>query len=215
MANSATIEVRDVSVLVDGTVLLPPQSFNVFAGQCAAITGPNGSGKTTLLKVIAAQTKPTTGSVLVNGVIPNEKKGPFRAQVSALLGAPPIARNHTLLEQLTMVAASWGLTVPNATQRASELLGKLGMQAFGQRFVHELSSGQVHTFSLALVLARDFEILIIDEPEQRLDRDRLELVLKYLADLKASGITVLISTHSPELVSQLADVTLALEPNVP
>jgi len=210
-AGPSIVEVESVGVGAGGELLLCPVSFSLGAGQGLALIGTNGSGKTTLLRVLAGLTVPSTGSASVAGLTVNERDPKFRRAVAGLIGYPAVARDLTLEEHLTLVAVSWGETVPGARERSAALLDEFGIARLGKRFAHELSSGQSQLFSLALTLARPFDVLLLDEPEQRLDGDRLELVGGLLRKLVDGGKTVVFASHSRFLIDVLGDRTISLD----
>ncbi|ROS25201.1 ABC transporter family protein [Rathayibacter sp. PhB127] len=197
------VRLRDAAVGAGETELLAPLSLEVEPGEIVAVTGPNGSGKTTLLRLIAGLTPPTAGTVEVAGRAVAERDREHRRRVAALVGTPPFERDLTLEEHLAMVALSWGATLADSRRTALAGLHDLGLGALARRFPHELSSGQTQLLSLALVLARPGEVLLLDEPEQRLDVDRVPLVIEVLREA-ARGRAVLIATHSPVLTAALA-----------
>ncbi len=209
-APGATVVARDVAVRIDEHQLLAPVTFELGRGRALAVTGPNGSGKTTLLRVLAGVQPPSGGAVSVLGATPDERSPSFRGDVAALLGPPPLARNLTLLEYLALVGTSWGLELGHAVARARDLLAELRISALEDRFAHELSSGQGQLYSLALVLTRPCAVLLLDEPEQRLDPERLELVTRALERRKDDGVTLVVASHSPALVGRIADERLEL-----
>ena len=216
MTPGSGIHVEGVTVARGGLALLAPVDFTLEPASSLALSGQNGSGKTTLLRVLAGRTPPTTGQVLIGGSPTNERDPRFRARVAALIGLPPLARNLTLTEHLTLIRVSWGATTRDAAAGARRLLSELRLENLGARFPHELSSGQTQLFCLAVTLARPFEVLLLDEPEQRLDEDRLELVTAMLLTLKQSGTTVVIASHHAAMISTVADATLTLrEPVAP
>jgi len=196
------VEVLEVAVTVGETRLLAPISLRVDAGETVAITGRNGSGKTTLLRVVAGLTPATTGTALVAGRPADERAAGHRERVAALLGTPAFERDLTLEEHLAMVAVSWGTPTAAARVAAAAGLDRLGLAALARRFPHELSSGQRQLFSLALVLARPSQVLLLDEPEQRLDSERVPAVAAVLREAVA-GRTVLVATHSRAMVEGL------------
>lgn len=204
------ITADQVSVSAGHTVLLPPVSFQVQPGQTLVITGENGSGKTTLLRVLAGLTPATAGAVLFGGAPPDERRTDFRALLAAALGTPPLAQNLTIREHLMLVSVSWGADLTQAESQADELLDDLQITALASRYAHELSSGQLQLFTLALPLARTFQVLVVDEPEQRLDPGRLELVSHRLRQCVAAGATLVLATHSRWLADSLADQRVAL-----
>lgn len=91
-----------------------------------------------------------------------------------------------------------------------DALGLLGIGDLAQRFPHELSSGQGQLFRLALTLFRPSDLLILDEPEQRLDTDKRVLVGDLLAARRDAGTTLVVATHDPPLTERLADEVLDL-----
>lgn len=210
MNHSALISATEVSVRLDRSVLLAPTSFTLEAGGALAVTGSNGSGKTTLLRLLTGKMAPSTGTVQIAGEGPEERDPAFRARLAALLSLPPLARNLTLREHLVLVAASWGLALTDAGGRADGLLAEFGIEALALRFPHELSSGQTQLFALALTLMRPFEVLVLDEPEQRLDADRLVMVGAILRARVDAGATLIVASHSAALVGQITDDVLAL-----
>lgn len=207
---STVVGADEAGVAVGEQTLLLPVSFDLKAGQTLAVVGPNGSGKTTLLRVLAGLMSLSTGTVTVGGAPPDERQPAFRSQVTSLLGVPPLARNLTLREYLTLIAISWGSSADQAARRADVLLDEFGIARLARRFPHELSSGQTQLYILAVTLARPFQILLLDEPEQRLDPDRLTLVGDALIRRKNAGATVILATHSRSLVDRVADQVLTL-----
>ena len=208
---SSLITADQVSVTVGDMTLLAPVSFGVEAGQAVAVAGANGTGKTTLLRVLTGLNRPTGGAVTVGGVAPDERRREFRTLVAALIGVPPLTRNLTLREHLVLVAASWGFCVADAEERADQLLSDFEIAGLAYRFPHELSSGQTQLFSLALTLARRFKVLLLDEPEQRLDPERLQLVGGVLRGLVHAGTTLVLTSHSSALVEHVADQVIHLK----
>lgn len=199
-----TLRADRVSVEVDAQRLLPPTSLEAAPGENVALRGPNGSGKTTLLRVLAGLQRPTSGSVSLGTLRIDDRDRRFRAAVAGLIGMPPFARDLTLAEQLAFVGISWGVPRDDADRRATTLLGELSLEALASRYPHELSSGQTQLASIALTLARPFDVLLLDEPEQRLDADRLGLVAQALRRRLDEGSAIVFATHSDELSALLA-----------
>ncbi|WKK70910.1 ATP-binding cassette domain-containing protein [Rathayibacter oskolensis] len=208
-AGAPPIDLREVEVRTAESVLLAPVSLRVEPGEVVAVTGANGSGKTTLLRVIAGLVAPSAGTALIAGRPADERSAAHRRTVAALVQTPPLERDLTLEEHLAMVAVSWGARVPEAREQAVAALAALDLAPLTRRFPHELSSGQRQSFSLALVLARPSDVLLLDEPEQRLDADRVPLVVEVLREA-AAGRAVVVATHSPVITEGLATRVLRL-----
>jgi len=208
------VSVEDGSVRRGTSMLLPPCSATLDAGGALVVTGGNGAGKTTLLTLLCGLSEPTAGTVRIEGRAPDERSRGFRRSVAGMLGLPPLARDLTVEEQLRLVSVSWGApssgsTSPHAV--AADLLARLQIVQLADRFPHELSSGQAQLVGLALTLARPSRLLVIDEPEQRLDSARRGLVADLLAEMRDEGRGLVVSTHSADIADALATEVLDLD----
>lgn len=167
--------------------------------------GPNGSGKTTLLRILTGTLPPTTGTAHVGEHVADERLPAVRAAVAALVGAPATYRDLTLRDHLTLVDATWGGDADTGEERVAAALSELGIGELAGRFPHELSSGQSQLFRLALTLFRPASVLVLDEPEQRLDTSRRALVADLVAARRDAGTTVVMACHDPAMTERVAD----------
>ena len=210
------IDLHNVGVVNDTVTLLAPVTVSVGPGEALVVRGENGAGKSTLLRVLAGMRTPSTGTARVAGESVVDRDRGFRRRVAAMIGLPPMAPDLTVRDHVAMVATTWvdrerdGAEVGPA-EVADGVLEELGLTALAMRFPHELSSGQTQLFGLALVLARPFDVLVLDEPEQRLDPDRVETVAKVLNARREAGATLVVATHSQVLADALDGGTLLLE----
>lgn len=205
------VDLRDVAVVVDGTTLLPRTSVAVGRGQAVVVRGHNGAGKSTLLRVVAGMRTPTSGSATVGGERISKRDATFRRRLAAMIGLPPMAPDLTIRDHVRMVSATWFSDPDEAEAVAAETIGSLDLQRLDRRFPHELSTGQLQVAALAVVLARPFDVLVLDEPEQRLDQDRLAGVRDVLAARRDAGAALVIATHSTTLADSLADHVVDLD----
>lgn len=210
------IELDEASVVIDDVTLLAPTSVAVGPGNALIVRGENGVGKSTLLRIVTGMRTPSSGSVRIAGKPVADRDRGFRRRVAAMIGLPPMAPDLTVRDHVAMVATTWadpardtGNAHPDDV--ADGVLEELGLTALATRFPHELSSGQTQLFGLALVLARPFDVLVLDEPEQRLDPDRVKTVAAVLNARREAGATLVIATHSQELADALTGETLFLE----
>jgi ABC-type multidrug transport system ATPase subunit len=194
-----------VSKVLDVTTLLPAISLVAEPASCVVVRGPNGSGKTTLLRLVAGLLAPTTGTVTIDDDPADERRRSTRENVAALIGPPAAYRDLTLADHLTLVDATWGRDSHTCVERVALALDTFGLGAMGERFPHELSSGQGQLFRLALTWFRPARLLILDEPEQRLDTDRRAAVGDLVRARCDTGTTVLMACHDPSLTASVAD----------
>ena len=204
------IELKDVTVSVGHAVLLAPVSASISPGDALVIRGRNGTGKSTLLKVLTGITSPTSGSALIGGDLVTSRDRRMSREVAAMIGLPPMAPDLTIADHVLLVATTWFDDPKAADGLAHDIVDELELAHLAARFPHELSSGQTQMFALALVLARPFDMLILDEPEQRLDPEHLDTVIRVLSTRRDRGVTMVIATHSERLADAIADHTLWL-----
>lgn len=204
------VGVDAVSVTANDTLLLPPTTFQAGTGQVVALRGENGSGKTTLLRAVAGRIRPTTGTIRVGGQPVNERDPEFRRRVAAMIGLPPMASDLTVFDHVALVASTWETSPGTVEAVTRHVLAEFGLTTLGARYPHELSSGQTQLFGLALVFVRPFDVLLLDEPEQRLDPGRVELLAQAMLERRAAGATIIAATHSSALADRTADLTITL-----
>lgn len=181
-----------------------------------AVRGPNGAGKTTLLRVLAGRLRPRNGSVQLRGRALDERDTTTRRHVSALIEPPTLYPDLTIRDHLAFITAAWatepvvGMDDECADVPAWSGLGESALEYFGltslaARFPHELSSGQRQLVSLAVTFARPTSLLLLDEPEQRLDPDRRALVSAAILAARAGGAAIAFASHDAALVARVAD----------
>lgn len=202
---------RGVGKAIKGTVLLNPVDVSVAAGRCVVLRGENGSGKTTLLRILAGTLDPSEGTAVVDGSKADERDPAVRRAVAALIGAPTAYRDLTLRDHLVLIAATWGRG-EGAGQRAEQQLDSLEIGHLGERFPHELSSGQQQLFHLAMVLGRPARVVLLDEPEQRLDTHKRGLLGDLLVERKEGGAALVVACHDPDLTARIADRVVDVVP---
>lgn len=193
-----------VTKLIEDNVLLSATNVDVRSGKCIVLRGSNGSGKTTLLRILAGTMDATEGTVTLDDQPVDERSPATRERVAALIGAPTAYRDLTLVDHLVLIDATWGRD-DGATERAETMLETLEIEHLAERFPHELSSGQQQLFHLAMVLMRPARVLLLDEPEQRLDTHKRGLLVQLLLDRKAAGTALVIACHDPEMTEAIAD----------
>lgn len=203
-ALTGVVRALDVSKTVHDTTLLAPVTLTADPGECVVLRGPNGSGKTTLLRLLAGLLEPTTGSVTIGGRPADERDPSVRAVVAALIGTPTTYRDLTLIDHLILIHSTWGGDRAIAEEHGERMLTQLGIAHLDDRFPNELSSGQEQLFRLALAFSRPATVLLLDEPEQRLDPDRRAAVAAMVRSRVDDGATVVMASHDPDLTASLA-----------
>lgn len=188
---------------------LRPVDLTVTGGQCIALLGVNGSGKSTLLRIAAGRDTPTSGVVTYDSRPLREDAPVARAEI-AVAGDPRSAYpDLTVREHLLMVAVAHG-GGRRAPDLADAALAECRLSDHATALPGWLSSGQLQALQLAAVLVRPRRLLILDEPEQRLDPGARRWLADVLGREKARGVALLLATHHTELAEAVADEAIVL-----
>lgn len=216
MSSSSTVPavVVDSATVVHGTVqVLGPVSVSVPAGRCLVVAGANGSGKSTMLALVAGTLLPTTGTVTTLGRPAPETRVAARERLSVLTGGFGAYRELTVRDHFRLMAAGWGLGAGSSDDAVvDDLLDRTELASVGDQLPHELSSGESQMLSLVSACFRPSDLLVVDEPEQRLDARWRSQAVGLLQDARSRGRTLVLATHDPTFREALTDVELVLEP---
>ena len=181
----------------DGYIALGSFNLDVAAGELIALIGPNGAGKTTFLNLAAGLLEPTAGQVEIAGHVPGTVEA--RRALSYLPDTPVFYEDLSVVEHLEYVAALHGAEDPEA--RIDELIERLGLDGWEDALGSELSKGMKQKASIALALVRPFKVLLADEPLDGLDPPSRETLFAMLAETKATGAAIVVSTHRPDVIA--------------
>ncbi|MFE5308349.1 ATP-binding cassette domain-containing protein [Isoptericola sp. NPDC056578] len=186
-----------------GTVqVLGPTSLTLGPGEAAAVVGPNGSGKSTLLRLVAGKDEPTSGDVRVLGLPAGQARLRRREDVALLLGGLSAYPDLTVAEHLRLVASAW-----SGRHRGPDVetaLAEAELDRVRDQLPGELSSGEGQMFALATTLYRPARLVLLDEPEQRLDARWRAVARRLVAGALDAGRALLVATHDPDLRADLA-----------
>lgn len=183
------VELDNVSVVAGRVTILDRVSLVLAPGPPTLLIGPNGSGKTTLLRVAMGLTAPTDGRVTWAG---NPALPPLRR---AIVFQRPTMLRRSVLANLHYALAHAGVPRAQWPARITELLALVGLSGLEDRPARKLSGGELQRLALARALARDPELLFLDEPTASLDPAATKAIEDVVRAVVARGIKVVISTH--------------------
>lgn len=206
MPRPVVLRVDRLEVGWTGRPVCGAATFRVPAGTATALIGANGSGKSTLLRAVLGLLDPLGGSVRVLGAPVDDRSAEFRAQVSAVLDDDAWFPALTVAEHLYLVARGHG--VADASDEVDALVEEFGLAGHAEVLPTALSSGQRRRLLLAAGLVRPRSLLVLDEPEQRLDTTMRHHLADRLVAEKRGGGAVLLATHDPELLAAVADAAV-------
>ncbi|MDP9792091.1 ABC-type multidrug transport system ATPase subunit [Catenuloplanes nepalensis] len=200
------LDVRGLRRSFGDLLVLDDVSFTLTAGQAGVVTGPNGSGKTTLLRCVVGAERPDEGEVRSEGRRLDEADPWTRSIMAAALDDIDFFPDLSVVEHLDLLAAAHG----GGGDPVGEVLTELGLDRARDQLPATLSSGQRRRLALASCFVRPRRLLILDEPEQRLDvRGRAWLAERLLRE-KAAGVAVLMASHDEELIAAVADLRIEI-----
>ncbi|MEO9254633.1 MAG: ABC transporter ATP-binding protein [Tepidiformaceae bacterium] len=209
------LSVRDLTLAYSGRTVVDGVSLEIDSGEMVAIVGPNGSGKSTLLRGMSRLQRPVSGRVLLGGT---DIRSMGARQVARLLAILPQSPDAGI--DLTVRELAWRGRFPHqgVLQRASRAdfeavdwaLGAADVEAMSERTLGQLSGGERQRAWIALALAQQPRVLLLDEPTSFLDIAHQVEVMQLLRRLNREGMTVVVVLHDLVLAGRFADRVIAV-----
>ena len=200
------VEVRDLEKRYGATTAVAGLSLSAAAGQVLAVLGPNGAGKTTTVEICEGYRRPDAGTVRVLGLDPVADARALRPRVGVMLqggGGYPGARAGEMLRLLAAYAAD--------PLDPDLLLDMLGLTAAAGTPYKRLSGGQKQRLSLAMAVVARPEVVFLDEPTAGLDPQARHATWDVVRQLRADGVTVVLTTHHMDEAERLADQVVVVD----
>ena len=198
----------------DGTQALKNINIEIKKGEKVAIIGPNGAGKSTLFSHFNGLSEPTSGCVKIEGKAISFEKSELlkvRQKVGIVFQNPNDQLfAPTVKEDIAFGPMNLGLSYDEVERRVKDALKMVGMEGCENKTPHHLSGGQQKRVAIAGIIAMKPEIMILDEPTAGLDPDGVEKVLAIMDQLNKEGITLIISSHDIDMISEYADKIFVL-----
>jgi len=180
-------------------------SFEAHEGEIYGLLGPNGAGKTTTLRMLATLIKPDSGDATVDGLsIISDPEG-VRSKIGFLTSELKLEDFFTPNYLFDFFAKIHHLDNETRDRRKKELFEKFGIDKFAEVKVSNHSTGMKQRTSLVISVIHDPNIVIFDEPTNGLDVITAKVVTDFLAEQKAQGKSIILSTHIFSLVEKLCD----------
>ncbi|WP_163505197.1 ABC transporter ATP-binding protein [Fodinicola acaciae] len=180
-------------------------SFSVREAEVFGLLGPNGAGKTTTIGVLTTRVVATSGTVRVAGADVRADPMRARARLAVVSQRPNLDLALTARQNLTFHASYHGIGRSERNRRADQLLEQFGLAGRGRDRVDTFSGGQSQRLMIARALMHSPEVLFLDEPTAGLDPQARLFVWDRVRELRAAGVTVLLTTHDMDEASELAD----------
>ena len=191
-----------------GVAVCAPVTLSLTAGTALALVGPNGVGKSTLLQTLVGLLPPLEGTVLFDGDEVDERRVSYRRDVAEVLDDDAFFPSLTAREHLLLTARGHGVEQPDDVVEAE--LTAFGLVDRADALPRMLSSGQRRRLALAAAFVRPARLLVLDEPERRLDTAMRDTLADRLDSARAAGQAVLFASHDAAVVRTVADAAVLL-----
>ena len=196
--NNLPLVLSGVSYRIGDLTLLDDVSLTIKGGAPTAILGPNGAGKSTLLNIAMGLMRPTSGAVSWGG---RSDPAPLRR---AMVFQSPVMLRRSVRGNILFALEQAGVARAQRETRLQGLLARVGLVGLAERPARRLSGGEQKRVALARALARDPDLLLLDEPTADLDPAATRSVEEIIAGAAASGVKILLVSHDAGQVRRLA-----------
>ncbi len=173
-------------------------------GEFVFITGPSGAGKTTLLRLIFGAERPTEGQILINGInlnrISRSRLDPLRRKIGFIFQDFKLLPRKTVSQNVALALEVTGERPSIIRKKTRQILRAVGLGNKEQAYPLQLSGGEQQRIAIARAIINDPLILLADEPTGNLDPDITREILLLFRTINLKGTTVVIATHSRELL---------------
>lgn len=213
--NKIVISIKNVSKKFGEAYALRDVSLEIQTGEKIVIIGPSGSGKSTLIRCINGLEKPTTGTIVVDGIDVTAKKVDAKklyADVAMVFQDFNLYPHKTVLENVT-IAPIKVLHVPKdeAERSGAQYLERVGLCDKVSEYPSNLSGGQKQRVAIARALNMHPQVMLFDEPTSALDPEMIQEVFEVINDLARGNITMVIVTHEMGFARETADRVVFME----
>lgn len=204
------IEIENVFLQIKDVAILKDINYTIESGKIHGLIGRNGSGKTMLLKCICGFVKATKGQITVNKKIVG-KDVDFPEEIGFIIETPGFIPYYSGYKNLMLLA---GLRNKIGKQEVKDALAAVGLDPDLKRMVKKYSLGMRQRLGIAQAIMEKPSLLILDEPFNGLDKEGVEVMRKYLSDLREKGTTILMCSHSMEDIMLLCDTIAEMDKGV-
>jgi len=190
----------------DAPPILESWSATFGGGAMTALTGSSGRGKSTLLYLLGLMLQPTAGEVVLDGTAVSGLKDATKARLRAerfgfVFQDAALDSSRSVIDNVTETALYRGASRRDAIARGRDLLDRFGVDVPAARRPGQVSGGQAQRIALCRALVSSPRVLLADEPTGNLDPATSDVVVRALRDHAATGATVIVVTHSPDVAA--------------
>ena len=210
------IELNDVSKVYErGSRALKNVSLRIEDGEFVFIMGRSGAGKSTLVRLLMKETEPSSGTIIVNDISLNEMRRSqipkFRRTIGVVFQDFRLLRHLNVYENVAFAQRVIGRSGREIREAVPEMLTMVGLSSKYKANVSELSGGEQQRVAIARALVNRPKLLLADEPTGNLDAKTADEIMQLLEEINRGGTTVLVITHSREIVQKMGKRVIVLD----
>lgn len=210
------IEISRVNKVYDtGNKALKDVSMTIRDGEFVFIMGRSGSGKSTLLKLLLKEAEPTSGKIIVNDMnlqtMPRSYVPKYRRRLGVVFQDFRLLKDRNVYENVAFAQRVIGISPKKIRETVPVMLKIVGLSSKYKSFPRQLSGGEQQRVAIARALINQPEVLLADEPTGNLDYENAIEIMKLLYEVHQRGTTVIVVTHSQEIVEQMGGRVITIE----
>ncbi len=206
LSNILPLSLSGVEFEADGVRLIKEVSTEFKAGSLSLILGPNGAGKSLLLRLCHGLIEPTAGSVDWKGPAADDPQ-PHQAMVFQR----PVMLRRSVYANLDHALCQRNVDKAERVSRIEEMLGRTGLRRLANVSARRLSGGEQQRLAVARAWTLQPEVLFLDEPTAALDPSATHAIEEFIQAIRASGTTIIMSSHDMAQAKRLADEVLLMK----
>lgn len=209
VAKNVVLKVDKLKKAYGPVTIVDGFSLTVRAGEAVALTGRNGAGKSTVLRCLVGADRADEGTVTVLDIKMSETNPEIRRQVATVIDDLDFFPDLSVVEHLDLLARAHGIAEPD--ELVDEVLEEVQLVPQASQLPSTLSSGQRRRLALATAFVRPRSLLVLDEPEQRLDVEGIEWLGQRLRADMNEGLAIVMASHEPSLLTAIGAREVRLE----
>jgi len=208
---NTSINAQNLRKTYGDLVAVDDVSFQVLPGECFGILGPNGAGKTSTIHMIYGVSPRTGGSLQIFELDADQHLRTIKARLGVCQQDNSLDPDLTVRQNLEVFARYFSIPQAIARQRAEKLLKFMALDHRQDSLAIDLSGGMMRRLIIARALINEPELLILDEPTTGLDPQSRHQVWERLEELRAGGLSILLTTHYMDEASRLCDRVMIMD----
>ena len=213
------IEFKEVSVVYDKDIVgLDNVSFKIEEGEFVFLVGKTGAGRSSAIKLLTGEIKPTSGDVIVDGIVVNRlkrRKIPYLRRAQGVVFQDfRLLPNKTVYENVAFAMEITGKKKKDIQRKVPKILSLVGLSERANNYPDEISGGEQQRVSIARALVNSPSLIIADEPTGNLDVETSAEVMNLFEEINKMGTTIVMVTHSEKIVNDMQRRVIQLENGV-